>query len=154
MRKHRIALLAIAMVLAAIAAPSQSSPSSQLTHLDSLTGVWRGQMDGLPAVTLVISEEGGSLAGAIAFDLHRRATVNDPWTSTPGVPEPMFNLKFDGNALQFQVSHRRAQPPRTLSDPPVSFHLTRTGPEKAELVNDSEPANENARALVLQRSEY
>jgi len=154
--KHRTAFLAMGMMLAAVVTLSQTSPPRKATPPDvkSLTGVWRGQTDGLPAVTLVISEEGGSLSGAISFDLHIRATVNDPWSAKPGLPEPIFNLRFDGKTLQFQVSHRRAHPPRTLADPPVCFHLTRTGPERAELVNESEPANESAPGLVLVRREY
>jgi hypothetical protein len=143
MLKHGTALLAIGMMLAANAAPNQSSPSRPAQpDLKSLAGVWRGQMDGLPAVTMVISDEGGSLSGAISFYLHLRTTENAPWTSKPGLPEPIFNSRFDGKTLQFQLSHRRAHPPRTLFDPAVSCHLTLTGPEKAELVNESEPTNE------------
>jgi len=112
-------------------APSQSGPFP-------LTGVWRCQLDGLPAVTLAITDEGGALGGAILFYVHTRKTVNDPYKSTPGVPEPLFHMSFDGKTLTFQVSHRRAHPPRTLSDPPVIFTLTLTGPKRAELVNKSE----------------
>lgn len=103
----------------------------------SFTGVWRGQMDGLPAVVLNITDESGRLSGAALFYLHKRKTVKEPYTSTPGIPEPMFNLRSSGQVLQFEISHRRAHPPRTSYDPPVHFRLTMTGPDKVELVLES-----------------
>jgi hypothetical protein len=119
-------------------------------NLSRLAGVWRGQMDGMPAVTLVVTDEGGGLAGAVLFYFQQRKTVNAPWTAAPGLPEPMLRVLFDGKALTFQVSHRRAHPPRSLSDPPVEFRLTLTGPNQAALVNESEKGP----GLVLTRSEY
>jgi len=116
-----------------------------------ITGVWRGQMDNLPVVALVVSDEGGGLSGTALFYMLRRDTVNEPFTATPGLPEPMLNPTFDGKTLQFLVSHRRAHPPRTLTDPPSRFHLTLTGPDKAEFVNDSESQGP---PLVLVRSDY
>ncbi|MGA2569167.1 MAG: hypothetical protein ABSF23_01490 [Terracidiphilus sp.] len=106
--------------------------------VSNICGVWRGQMEGLPAVTLVVTDEGGSLTGAVVFYFHERKTANDPWTSAPGLPEPMFRIQFDGRTLTFQISHRRAHPPRTLSDPPVILTLRLTGPNRAEFVNQSE----------------
>ncbi len=117
--------------------------------LSRLTGVWRGQMDGMPAVTLVVTDEGGELSGAVLFYFHTRKTVNDPWTSSPGLPEPMLLMHLDGTTLSFQVSHRRAHPPRTLNDPPVQYHLTVTGPNQASLVNEHEGLR-----LVMTRSDY
>ena len=126
--------------------------------LSRLTGVWRGQMDGMPAVTLVVTDEGGELQGAILFYLIRRDRPGEPPTATPGIPEPIFHPTFDGRTLTFQVSHRRAHPPGSLSDPPVSFRLTLTGPNQAEFANESEkgPANESGKgpAFVLVRSDY
>jgi len=129
-------------------APQPAAASS--VSASPITGVWKCEMDGLPAVTLVVSDEGGSLTGAVLFYFHMRKTVNDPYTSTPGLPEPMFNLHLDGNTLAFQVSHRRAHPPRTLNDPPVPFHLTVTGPNQGALVNE----NEKGPGCALVRSGY
>jgi len=60
------------------------------------TGVWRSLMDGMPDVTLVIADEDGSLSGAVLFYFHTRRAVNDSWTTTPGLPEPMFRLCVEG----------------------------------------------------------
>ena len=90
-------------------------------------GVWRATESGVPAVTLTITDEGGKLSGAVLFYLIRRDT--NPPTSSAGIPEPLLNPHFDGKVLTFEVSHRRAHPPRTLSDPPVKFRLTLTVPD-------------------------
>ena len=150
--KRRMLIWALAMIGAAAFAHGQSGPPqhSQQADLTRITGVWRGQMDGMPAVSLVVTDEGGELSGAVLFYFHMRKTVNDPWTSTAGLPEPLFRMHVEGNTLSFDVSHRRAHPPRTLSDPPVHFHLALTGTNQAELVNE----NEKGPGFVLERSDY
>lgn len=118
----------------------QSAPASRSSSPEaaSLAGVWRGQMDHSPAIVLTLTNESGTLSGAVLFYFHMRANVNEPYTVTPGIPEPIFKPKFDGKTIAFEVSHRRAHPPGSLSDPPVRFHLTLTGPDKALLVNEDE----------------
>jgi hypothetical protein len=156
----RSVLLCVLLFTFAAGASSQTS-GSQLkpTAADSVpvVGVWRGQMNGLPAITLTVTNESGSLSGAILFYLLRR-TPGQPETATPGIPEPLLNPKFDGETLTFQVSHRRAHPPATLSDPPVTFRMKLTGANAAALSNANEPAQENpgqpSGGLPMVRSEY
>lgn len=105
-----------------------------------VTGVWRGKLGNLPGITMVISDEGGELTGAVLFYLIRRGEGQPP-RSTPGDPEPMFNMKLDGDSLTFQVSHRRAHPPRTLHDPPVTFRLKLTGKNRGMLIRGSDEKN-------------
>jgi hypothetical protein len=99
---------------------------------DAITGIWRGELFGVPAATLNITDEAGPLQGAMLFYLVRR-DEGKPVTSSAGVPEPLFNPKFDGKSLTFQLSHRHAHAD-TTSDPPVTFRLDLTGPEEAKLV--------------------
>ena len=150
---QRTLVLALALLFAAAAGTAQciSSPPASQSRLSAVTGVWRGQMDGLPAVTFVITDESGSLSGAALFYLHMRKTVKDPYTSTPGLPEPLFHPQFDGKTLTFQISHRRAHPPGSLSDPPVTLTLTLIGPNRAKLANKSETAGPS---VVMVRSDY
>ena len=110
------------------------------TNNELVTGVWRGKVDNLPGITMVISDEGGDLTGAVLFYLIRRDDGQPP-RSTPGDPEPMFNMKLDGDSLSFQVSHRRAHPPRTLRDPPVSFRLKLTGKNQGILIRGNDEKN-------------
>jgi hypothetical protein len=150
--RHPFVPLLLAALLVPICANAQNARSTPNTHQDpsKLVGVWRGQFDNLPGVDLVITDEGSGLHGAILFYLHRRADTNALYTSTPGLPEPMLNIRIDGKALLFQVSHRLAHPPRTLHDAPVNFKLELTARDQAQLVNDSE----HAPVLTMKRSDY
>ena len=129
MKLRRTLIMALSCTCLAFAADKYSP----------VAGVWRAQMDSLPALTMTISDEGGDLAGALLFYLIRRDDGQPP-RSSPGSPEPLFNLKFDGNALDFRVSHRRAHGPGTAHDPPVNFRLTITGPNEGMLVREKKEA--------------
>lgn len=150
----------ILLFACATGASSQASGSPQkpaAADTSSLVGVWRAQMNGLPAITLTLTNETGSLSGAVLFYLLRR-DPGRPETATPGIPEPLLNPKFDGETLTFQVSHRRAHPPGTLSDPPITFRMKLTGANVAGLYNESEggPADVNQRSssFPLTRTDY
>lgn len=155
--KRRTALLCGLLMLIAGVISSQTpvTPATAPAHdLGAILGVWRAEAAGLPIVTLTISNEGGGLSGAVLFYLHRREE-GKPETATPGIPEPVFNLSFDGQTLSFQVSHRRAHPPRTLSDPPVTFHLTLKGGDSASLSMGETPNHGDAGSgLAMVRSDY
>ena len=143
--KGRIILLMTGVMTMSCALHAQTNSNERLL------GVWRGQMDTLPAVTLNVTDEGGGISGAILFYLIKRSfTMSEPTTSTPGIPEPLLNLKFDGKSLVFDVSHRRAHPPGTLSDPPVHFRMKLVDTDKAELVNESE-SSAPAFALIREK---
>ena len=141
----RMGAIACLLTMAAGLAVAQTDKSSDFV------GVWRGQMDGLPGVDLVITNEDGQLHGAVLFFLHIRPDVHSPYSSTPGLPEPILDMKVAGQALRFVVSHRRAHPPRTMHDPPVIFDLKVTGPDRGELVNETEGGGPR---VVLTRSDY
>lgn len=147
---------AIATLLALLLGASVNFAQDTQAAPASLVGVWRGQMDNLPTVTLTIRDEGGKLSGAILFFMHVRATENDPWTSRPATAaEPILNPVFDGKTLRFMVSHKYAHPPRTLNDPPSHFHLTFTGPNQAGFVNETESGSADpGPGLPMVRSDY
>ena len=142
MKFRILATLCTAILLAQLCA-------AQAPGNKPILGVWRGQLDQMPAFTLVVTDEGGELQGAILFYLIRRDKPGEPPTVTPGIPEPIFHPIFDGKTLRFQVSHRRAHPPRTLSDPPATFQLTLTDDGKAQVSNLSEGP-----PLTVTRSDY
>jgi hypothetical protein len=67
----------------------------------------------------------------------------------------MFNLKFDGHALTFQVSHRRAHPPRTLSDPPVTMRLKLTGANASgQMQSELSNLSERSPTTIAVKSDY
>jgi hypothetical protein len=150
MRSKAILLCAV-LAMAATAGWAQPGGSTNASA-SPIEGVWRCEMHGLPAVTLTVTNEGGSLAGAVLFYLHR-TEPGQAETATPGVPEPLFHPQFDGKTLTFQVSHRRAHPPGSLQDGPVNFALKLDGPDKAEFVNENEH-DPNAPRYFLVKSAY
>jgi hypothetical protein len=153
MRNRLFSISVLTAMLAATALSQGSEPADSTNTSDAaITGVWRCQMEGLPAVTLTVTNEGGSLTGAVLFYLHRREP-GQPVTATPGVPEPLFHPSFDGKTFTFQVSHRRAHPPKSLNDAPVTFQLKLDGTQKAELMNESEN-DPNAPEYILEKSAY
>lgn len=109
----------------AVAAPGKGRNAA-------VCGVWRGELDNLPAVVLNLTDEAGPLQGAILFYLIRQDEGKPP-TSSPGIPEPVFEPRFDGKSLVFRLSHRRAHADTAL-DPPVTFRLDLTGPNEAKLI--------------------
>jgi hypothetical protein len=149
--RSKAILVCIAMTMTATAGWTQAS-SAVSANIAAVEGVWRCDMHGLPAMTLTVTDEGGSLTGAVLFYLHRREPGKAE-TATPGVPEPLFNPKFDGNTLTFQVSHRRAHPPGSLNDEPVKFALKLDEAGNAEFVNESEH-DPNAPRYFLVKSAY
>jgi hypothetical protein len=129
----------VRMLLMLIGAAIPSALYAQTSGTERFVGVWRGEVGPLPAVMLNITDEGGGLSGAVLFYLIKQSNViSEPTTSTPGIPEPLFKPRLEGDTLVFEVSHRHAHPPRTLSDPPVRFRLKVIDTDKAELVNESE----------------
>ena len=144
--KLRAAVITIALATCGAFAQTQSAKTS-----DVINGVWRGQMGDLPAITLVVTDEYGSLTGAIQFYFLKRATENAQPTAEPRPPEPIFGPRFDGKNLLFEVSHRRSHPPQSLNDPPKHYRLTLTGPNNAEITNLDEP---DSPTLRLVRSNY
>ena len=153
MAPKAIRIIIAVMAIAALGTvPEQLHAQTDLPR-HAFVGVWRGEMDNLPAIVLNITDESGNLTGAALFYLHERKTVSDPYTSSPGIPEPLFNLKSNGQVLRFDISHRRAHPPRTLHDPPVRFRLTVTGPNRAELVMERGENEPPGPPLVMVRSD-
>jgi hypothetical protein len=146
------AIASLTFLMAAAFASCQNSalPNPQRDP-SPVTGVWRGKIDGLPGIAMVLTDEGGSLTGAVVFYFHTRATANAPYTVHDGLPEPIFHVHRAGNRLDFDISHRRAHPPGSLQDPPSHFRFIVTGPDKAEFVNVTE---DSKMSFPLERSDY
>ena len=148
--KLRMMSFLMALMVCTYSHGQVAASEARCQNLSKFAGVWRGQLDKLPGVDLVITDEGGEMHGGILFFFHVRSDANSRWTSTPGLPEPLFNLKQDAAELAFQVSHHRAHPPATLHDPFVPFRLKLIAPNRAELVNE----NHDGPPLILVRSDY
>jgi hypothetical protein len=138
--KRRMAYMFLLPVLLVAAAFAQTSTNAAPQSTSSVVGIWRAEMRGLPALTLNITDESGSLSGAVLFYLLRREPGKAE-TATPGVPEPLIGAHFDGHVLTFAVSHRRAHPPASLHDAPVNFRLQLTGDNKGQLIRENDTSS-------------
>lgn len=99
----------------------------------AIVGVWRVELDNLPAVTLNVTDEAGSLQGAVLF-YPIRHNEGKPATSSPGDPEPILNPQFDGKSLTFHLSRHSSADAYTVGNPPLTFRLSLTGPDEGNLV--------------------
>lgn len=154
--KGGTAFLCTLVLMTAAVAGTQTRDSrtpAKATDDATIAGVWRAEADGLPFVTLTLTNETGRLEGAVLFYLHRREE-GKPVTSTPGIPEPLFDMSFDGKVLAFQVSHRHAHPPGTLPDPPVTFRLKLTGVNTGELTMGEVDPDKPRPGMTLTRADY
>ena len=138
----------LAIVLFAGACAAQESVQPQNVNNKQAIGVWRAEMEGLPAFTMVVTDEGGGLSGAIVFYLIRHNVPGEKPSATPGIPEPLLHPTFDGKTLTFQLSHRRAHPPRTLNDPPITMSF------KAPETGKSEVFQFEGQPVTMTRTEY
>ena len=135
--QRAISMLFVALIVPVCMHGQSETDAPARQNSAKFVGVWRSQFDDLPGVDMVISAEGDRLAGGILFYLHVRSDVQSPYTSTPGLPEPMLRIRVDDQVLHFEVSHRRAHSPATLQDAPKDFRLKLLAPDRAELVNES-----------------
>jgi hypothetical protein len=146
----------LAIVLGAGTSSAQTAAQTQPANTSSMAvdnkavvGVWRAQMGDIPVFTMVIIDEGGGgLSGAIVFYLLRRDIPDQKPTATPGNPEPLLHPAFDGKTLTFQISHRRAHPPRTLNDPPITLSFKAPEHGKPEIFQFE------GQSVTLTRAEY
>jgi len=82
--------IAFLWALAALPGLSNFSQTPAADGKSPVVGVWRANADGLPYITLNITDENRDLSGAVLFYLHRREP-GTPITSAPGLPEPLFH---------------------------------------------------------------
>lgn len=116
------------------AAVSDSMASSAANEI---VGVWHGEYRGLPWVTVTLTDEGGTLSGAVLFYLHCQ-TAGAVETATPGVPEPLLDPHFDSTTLSFRVSAHHAGGPASLEEPPIPMTIEFIDADHARLVNQQD----------------
>jgi hypothetical protein len=101
MRAKCAAIAAMAMMITAgfsqarvkaLVLNASTSDTKATSAASNLVGVWHGEYRGLPWVTVTLTDEGGTLSGAVLFIFiarqqvlrkrHRRAYRNRCWTRT------------------------------------------------------------------------
>jgi hypothetical protein len=86
-----------------------------------IVGLWMGEMNGLPAVELVVRGAESQITGEVTFFFQRMDSGT--WKVERQRSQPLDKVSFDGKQLLFRVSHEQAHPD-SLGDPPVAFTFT------------------------------
>ena len=95
-----------------------------------IVGLWKGEMNGLPAVELVIQGAESQLTGQVTFFFQRMDSGT--WKVERQGTQPLDKISFDGKRLLFQVSHEKAHPDSS-GDPPVAFAFTLSSSQEGVL---------------------
>ncbi len=97
--------------------------SGPLAAESSVAGTWQGKLDGVPAVTLTVKEDGAAWSGTIVFykilDDGSGPRVTGKDTSV------LVKPKLEGKVLSFQV--------KDPNDALIGFQMELTGSNEAEL---------------------
>jgi len=129
------ALLASSVAIAQTAAESIDKP---FIH-PAWTGVWQGDLDGVPAVTLTLANDAGEANGTIVF--HAIKDENGHAYSFSTEPHTLIHPRIEGNILSFQVIRGNGSAEllnmsvELSKDGNVEFTCSNCGPDgtKAEL---------------------
>ena len=130
-----IAAMLIATANAQTAAESIDKP---FVH-PAWTGVWQGNLDGVPAVTLTLANDAGEANGTIVF--HAIKNENGHAYSFSTEPHTLINARVDGDMISFQVKRGNGSAEilnmaaELGKDGNIQFTCPNCGPEgsKAEL---------------------
>ena len=96
------ACLAITAMLTAAANAQTAAESIDKPFVHpAWTGVWQGNLDGVPAVTLTLANDAGEANGTIVF--HAIKKENGHAYSFSTEPHTLIHPRIEGNTLSFQV---------------------------------------------------
>jgi len=118
--KHRRFSAAAAAAVFACAVGAQT-PASTLWN-----GVWQGELDGQPAVTLTLADDSGNLGGTVVFNRIERQTQGPPRVASIE-PHVLVDPQADRKRLSFEIM----RPDRAES--PLKFAVTLDGSDEAHI---------------------
>ena len=135
-----LASLTIAAMLTATANAQTAAQSINKPFIHPMwTGVWQGNLDGVPAVILTLANDAGEANGTIVF--HAIKNENGHAYSFSTEPHTLIHPRVDGNTISFQVKRGNGSAEilnmaaELGKDGNIQFTCPNCGPEgsKAEL---------------------
>ncbi len=135
-----LASLTIAAMLTATANAQTAAQSINKPFIHPMwTGVWQGNLDGVPAVILTLANDAGEANGTIVF--HAIKNENGHAYSFSTEPHTLIHPRVEGNTLSFQVIRGNGSAEvlnmsvELNKDGNIAFSCPNCGPEgsKAEL---------------------
>jgi hypothetical protein len=98
--KHSILVSACILLMAAAAFAAESIGDL------AWVGVWRGELDGQPSVTLTLAEDSGEIGGTVVLSMFGNDNGNVRIIAS--VPHVLLDLRLVGNRLTFEVKRSSA----------------------------------------------
>ena len=97
--RQRILVLGIAAVLFSSVCVAQAGGNA------AWVGVWQGELDGQPSVTLTLAEDTGELGGTVVFNMVSREDGSARVIGSEA--HVLMHPHIDGETLSFQVKQTR-----------------------------------------------
>ncbi|MGB6688379.1 MAG: hypothetical protein WBE76_11105 [Terracidiphilus sp.] len=128
--KHRIGVIALALVALCAAAIAQTAPNN-----DSWVGIWQGDTFGLPTGTMTLATDTGTLGGTLVLDIIQREDGQPRVIAQE--PHVLVRPQVDGRKLSFDVRMQKRDGSVRVasfvvtreSDSKVSLHCVNCGPD-------------------------
>jgi hypothetical protein len=93
MKQHFLGFFCAAMAVATVAAAQPTNESAWL-------GVWQGELDGQPSVTLTLADDTGDLGGTVVLNIIQKENGQPHVVAME--PHVLLNPHVDGDVLSFQ----------------------------------------------------
>ncbi len=116
-------------------------------------GVWDGEMNGLPAVEVALTDDGGKVRGTIAFYL-QMLDKDGKWHVVGDknkAAQPLLSPRIEGNVLTFEVTHAKKHGSPELG-PNKTFRVEVAGATTAYLREAGDSSDAPGHGLKLSRT--
>ncbi|HEY6272043.1 MAG TPA: biopolymer transporter ExbD [Terriglobales bacterium] len=144
-----VCLFALTFVATMVPAGSAQSATAS-NERPSFAGTWKGTMNDLPGIELVIQEAGKKVSGGIVFYFQERADVNSPWRVRGDYSVPLLKTRAEGKVLTFEVQHHVCHGCLELGRN-VAFRMELAKPNEARLARLEDDGAEAGPQVMLIR---
>ena len=116
-----------AFLVLAMVATAASSP---------IAGTWDGKVNDLPAVELVIRDDGGKVSGFIGFYFQSRGD-DGRWHAGEKTTLPLLSPKLEGRVLTFEtIHHKKHGSPDLGPNNRYRVHFVAANEARLRILND------------------
>jgi hypothetical protein len=116
----------------------------------TVSGVWRGDLQDVPAVTIRLEQNGGELTGTARFT-QMTATPEGPKASGETKELPLKNVRFNGERLLFEVSNEKEGAAEIVARMEMNFTADAAVAELRRTGGRPEGTPESKAAVIIMR---
>ena len=115
----------------------------------AIAGAWDGKVNELPAVELILRDDGGKVSGSIGFYFQSRGD-DGKWRLGEKTTLPLLSPKLEGKVLSFETIHHKKHGSPELG-PNNKYRVTFAAANEARLWILREKTKEDGSGLKLTR---